>query len=396
MVNGQLAVAWQEEGSIGGVSLYVKKYIKNGFKPFGAALDTHALNNATEPSITMDNRPRPVVAWTETVDNFGSTDILVKRWLGTAWSASLPVPDSVASNNTYEPSIKVEKSSVLGAFRPVVAFSEELVPGVRNIMVRRWNGTSWTDYGAGNLNNNPANNAVQPSLALNSSNRPIVAWIENFDVIVKAWTGSTWQQLGSALDKKLENNASNPSIAIDSLGRVLVAWEEYDFPNTTNIHLKRWDGTSWTFLGDILDRNPGNNSFSPSLVIDSTNQPVVAWHESVSGSYNVYAKRWNGNSWLNLGGFIDRTSTSVATYPALAMGTDNNPVISWDDGGSIYVKRWNPATLKWVLVSTQAVDGTLSQIATFPSITLDASNKPIVAYQKAITASNNDVLVRGF
>ena len=183
-------------------------------------------------------------------------------------------------------------------------------------------------------------------------------------------------------------------IAIDNAGQIVVAWEEYDFPNSTNIYVKRWNGTLWAFVGGVLDKTLANNSFAPSLAIDSTNRPVVAWHELAGSNFNVYVKRFNGTSWQTLGTTVDQTSGSNAVDVSIKVGSNNNPVVSWEEEGNILVKRWTGTA--WTLVSSGAADLNIVNNATRPALTLNGANNPIVAFQEDTPADQNNIYVKGF
>jgi Bacterial Ig domain len=103
--------------------------------------------------------------------------------------------------------------------------------------------------------------------------------------------------LGSgSLDVNPNQDADYPSLALDSNGNPVVAWSEND-GTSYNIYVKRWDGTAWASVGSgFLDVNPNLYAYEPSLVLDSSGNPVVAWYENDGtggASYNIYVKRFN-------------------------------------------------------------------------------------------------------
>jgi hypothetical protein len=63
---------------------------------------------------------------------------------------------------------------------------------------------------------------------------------------------------------------------------------------SSNVYVKRWDGSAWASFGDgFLDANTNQNAFAPSMRLDSSGSPVVAWRESDGISFNIYVKRFN-------------------------------------------------------------------------------------------------------
>jgi hypothetical protein len=403
LVNGSLSVAWREEGD-----LYVKRYLKNSFRPLGEALDAVITSNALDPSATLDNNNNPVVAWSETGDF--SSGILVSRWASNTWNRILFNAAVNTFNNAYEPSLAVEKSTNVNTFVPVVAFSEEISPDQNNIYVRRsTNGINWSSYGDA-LDTTISNYASQPSLALDSTNQPYVAWVEivngSPNIYVKRWTGTAWDWAGSAaaLDMVIGNDAGPPSLAIGSDNIPVIAWAEDNGLGNRNIYVKRLVSNTWTLVGTTaIDRAIANDASTPSLDLDSSNNPIVAWKEFVSASANsgnLYVKRWNGSSWVLVGNIIDKVATNQVSSPSLSVGTNDSPVVSWNENennnSNIYVKRWNSTTSRWVLVSSGALDNVLAQNAYRPSMVLNATNNPIVAWQETTSSNQNNVYVKRF
>ena len=68
------------------------------------------------------------------------------------------------------------------------------------------------------------------SLALDNSGNPVVSWHEydgtSFNIYVKRWNGSSWVKLGTFLDANTNQNALEPSLALDSSGNPVVSWFE--------------------------------------------------------------------------------------------------------------------------------------------------------------------------
>ena len=156
------------------------------------------------------------------------------------------------------------------------------------------------------------------SLALDeATGYPVVAYDDSSNIYVKRWNGSNWVQLGGILDVNT-NSSFDPSLALDSSSNPVVSWWEFDFDgNSYNIYVKRWDGSSWVQLGTFLDANTNQNAFNPSLALDSAGNPVVSWSESDGISENIYVKRWNGSSWVNVGSGV-LSASSASRYPCLS------------------------------------------------------------------------------
>ena len=114
--------------------------------------------------------------------------------------------------------------------------------------------------------------------------------------------------MGGVLDIHYEMDAQNPSVATDASGNPVVLWEETDpiTANMENIYAKKWNGSSWTQLGNVLDSNIANDVYEPVVAIAPTdNNPAVVWLEK-DGVRKVFVKKWNGSSWVTLGRCVER------------------------------------------------------------------------------------------
>jgi hypothetical protein len=360
----------------------------------GGALSANDGSTAAfRPSMALDDAGNPVVAW----DEFdGMTfNIHVQRWTGSDWS---PVGSGMLSANSGSTGAVRPSLALDGDGNPTVAWDESDGTN-RNIYVQRWTGSGWSPVGPGVLSANTGDtDAFHASLALTGSGDPVVAWheeesgIEN--VYVHRWTGTGWVPVGPGL---LSANggataAQEPSLALDPAGNPVVAWHEYD-GETINIHVQRWNGSSWSGVGGLLSANliaepePDNtHAFEASLALDEAGEPMVAWREFDGSAYNIYVRRWNGSNWssVGLGRLSASDSPTSAIRPSLAL-YDGDPVVAWEESGEsttdVHVRRWNGDD--WTEVGSgmlSALDGATA--ARGPSLALAASGEAVVAWQE--------------
>jgi hypothetical protein len=384
LVNGSLAVAWQERSYSSG-RLYVKKYITKSWQDMGSLLDVAGDQSAVNSSVARSSSNSLVVAWDEDDSATGSRNVYVKKWTGSAWSSLGGALDKVLGADAENPSIALTSNGTAAH----VAWQEN-----GNIYEKFWHVAGWITEGAargGALDTTLANNSITPSLAIRTDNLPVVAYAENGDVLVKQLVGTTWTAIGSALDTTLANEAYRPSLALKTDNNPIVAWYE-DSGTSFNIYAKEWNGTSWVALGTTIDKTVTRDAKDIVLAIRTDNRPVVAWEEAG----NVYVKRWTGTSWVSIGGTLDKTAGNEALRPALDLRSDNNPVVSWQEwnGSSydVFVKRWTGST--WALVANVA-DKNLSRDAERPALVLKSDNNPIISWDEWDGTSEN-IYVRQF
>lgn len=268
---GNPVVAWFEFGK-GIFEILVKRWDGKAWVRLGDALNIGSNIEAHYLSLVLDAAANPVAVWTEVSKESGSR-VYVKRWNSgkNNWEQ---LGQSLGSGETTwaeQGSIILDKSG-----SPVVAFVESQEKAPAQLMIKRWNGKAWELLG----DNQPLNitdkfSATRPSIATDKPGNLYVAWTEGFPY-VKKLVGKEWVSLGDALSEKPEYVSTSASIAIDSQNRPVVAWAERDFPEvgpptSSTVVLKRWEGTAWVGL-----LTTSNACLAPSLAIDKTDAAVVA------------------------------------------------------------------------------------------------------------------------
>ncbi len=350
--SGNQVIAWSESDGTS-TNIYVKRWNGVVWVQLGGLLDVNTNKDASEPAVKLDGSGNPVVAWSES--SATTKRIYVKRWNGSAWiqigASAISAPD-----NAETPALALDASG-----NPVVVWKQAVFgPNATlssDTYIARWDGAAWVTFGSGKLGVN-ANNLVDdpafnPSVALTSSGNPIVAWSESDgtsrNIYVKRWDGSSWSQVGGFLDVNTNRNAFRPSVALDASGNPVVAFNEAGTGSDASIYVKRWNGAVWSQLGSgALDVNTNATigAGGPSLALDSSGNPTVAWNDFDGTSYNAYVKRWNAGVWEIVGtGSLDTNLARDVYGVSLAQDDSGNPSVAWNeyDGTSynVFVKRLN-------------------------------------------------------
>ena len=391
-----------------------------GYVGLGGALDSSLAEDAVNTALLADGFGGLYVAWQES-SPFNAYNNNVKYWNGVTW-ASLGSTDRSLVNSAGLPALAFDKA----LNRVYVAWNEYDYAAdptnFHNVYVSYWENGLWKPLG-GALDRQIGRNAGVRSLALNASGTPFVVFQECFsasvpwetcpnnNVYVRRWNGSTWVNVGGALDTSVTNNATEAAIAIGGDGLPVVTWQEnggasgiYPPSEATDIIVKKWNGFSWVRLGGALEVDPNEIALVPVVAVDKQNRPVVAWQQTSPFTYTVYAKRWNGVSWDQLGGALDRNINNSAGSPSIVMNSAGNPVVSFNEfvntQHNVYVKRWVPSSASWANVGG-TLDVSSSRDAIVSSVALTSTNKPIVAWQECTDTtwpctSNNNVYVKQF
>ncbi|HHT9126786.1 MAG TPA: hypothetical protein ACFYD6_13370, partial [Candidatus Brocadiia bacterium] len=191
-----------------------------------------------------------------------------------------------------------------------------------------------------------------------------IAWQDysggDWEIYYAYWNGSSWVTHGGVnTGGGLSNNANDsalPSLALDSSGNPHIAWQDYS-GGDWEIYYAYWDGDSWETYGGANTgggvSNNVNNSWSPSLALDSSDNPHIAWEDISGGDAEIYYAYWNGSNWVtydgaNTGGGVSNNAND-SVIPFLSLDSSGNPHIVWHDwsdqsgDSEIYYRYWNPA-----------------------------------------------------
>ncbi|MBK7217604.1 MAG: VWA domain-containing protein [Candidatus Promineofilum sp.] len=300
------------------------------------------------PAIAVGTGGAVYVAWSDT--SGGDAEIYLRRWDGNAWGelGGSATGGGISNNgsDSQAPALAVGADG-----RPWVAWHDG---ANREIYVRRWNGTTWAEVGAGSatgggISDTPRNSSwVDLRLAADGS--AVAVWVEarpgNDEVYARRWDGADWVALGdSAAGGGISNTpgrSGRPALALDGAGRPWVAWAE-THNNGQDIYLRRWDGAAWTPLGNSatgggVSQTPGQSQLA-TLVIGAGNTPLVTWYDSTPGQREIYGATWNGSAWVaagagaNSGGGISNTP-GESQEPSLTLGPSGTPYVVWQEGAS--------------------------------------------------------------
>lgn len=182
---GRPVLAWQELGSSTGQRIHVRRWSGTAWEALGGPLSVAGGSvDARTPSLKVDSQNRPVVAWSESLSG-GGTTVHVRRWQGSSWVAVGGTLNAAATGAT--PSATRPSLALDGKDAPVVAWEEADSSGVRHVHVRRWDDVNTTWKGVGDPVGavSSSSDALFPSLVADEVGRPSVAFSEGASVLVR-------------------------------------------------------------------------------------------------------------------------------------------------------------------------------------------------------------------
>jgi subtilase family serine protease len=236
-------------------------------------------------------------------------------------------------------------------------------------------------------------------------------------------TAQFWEEIGgsasgqgiSASELGVVPEHRNTSIVIDGDGRPVVAYTDW-----ADIIVKRWNGLEWETIA-----TPGGGHL-PQLVMDANGKIYLGWQEFVPATNTwelcLLARDPATGDWQELGGSASGECISGADGAAnvnsfsLALGPDGSPWVAYDTlpttstdfttqasglaagGDQVYVKHWTGATDGWVYVGTGRDGGGATNVQSFvltnangsanfvqhgalsPALAVRADGSPVLAF----------------
>lgn len=249
------------------------------------------------------------------------------------------------------------------------------------------------------LNLDPTQDALRPSLALDSQNRPYVAWVEKngevYSAYVAHWNGLEWIRLGEALNQDPHQSVAYVSLALNKQDQAVVAWGEKPLSQqgkvvgSGKLYVAKWNGQSWQPIGPSPSHSENTVADIPILRLDSKGYPVICWSEMPPDFNvdNVYVSRWNGKAWQAVdNGSLTIDISTASRARDLAVRKNDDLMLAWS--WQIYRKDFNvyagPYTGKghWTKMGG-SLNRNPDRYAGAPSLALDAQDRPLVAFVEA-------------
>ncbi|MFP2928637.1 malectin domain-containing carbohydrate-binding protein [Pyxidicoccus sp. 3LG] len=178
-----------------------------------------------------------------------------------------------------------------------------------------------------------------PSLALDTSNRPVVAWTEGpvatseTYVYVSRWTGSDYQMLGGSVGNG--TRAKNPTVLMDSTGAPMVTFID-DVPplSGVRVRVRRWNGTNWTEVGGPVGVDD-QDAREVAATMDGQGRPVLAavMYDRARKDERISVFRFDGTTWVSMGQVPESTSdfNEHTRHPVIAVDPYDRIVVAWEE-----------------------------------------------------------------
>ena len=235
--------------------------------------------NAAEISLVVKQNGNPVVAYRSNgTDSIYAMECITNNWIQLA--------SAVTPTTAYQPKITLDQNDI-----PHVIY--------RNlndsIIIKKWNGTSWENFGSASGYVNKGNNAI---LKFNSLNQPFVAF-SNYSVFggkcsVMTLTGGVWTYYISTFVTNFQADQLDFNIAPDNTAYIIAKNS-----NGGVVSVYKSDATVWSLVGPTANIANGVANF-PKITTDQLNVPYILYGDNAINSAAT-VRKWNGLNWELVG-----------------------------------------------------------------------------------------------
>lgn len=291
---------------------------QTGWQPalLAGALNTDAAKKAQHPDLAVGADNLPVVSWIE------DRSVLAAKWNGSGWTRF-----GGAANRTAGTAVEQSQLSVQSDATALLAWIESTPPnGTNRAAVARWNGAAWEavgDYVTG------ATSVCSAVRLVSTPAGPVVATSEQMvngpsgkQLIVRRWNGTTWQQLGSgALNAVAGSDIGHGPVMAAAGDDVFVGWVEYISGQPPATQMRKWDSAQngWRNL-PALSKSDHDTTLSMGAAADGTLVVGQTWNP---GFYPfVKLPPAPGANWVEIGLPDNRLAGEWSTAHRVAIAPD--------------------------------------------------------------------------
>ena len=224
------------------------------------------------------------------------------EWSGTTW-----VGNGGAGNGVFDVSIDGDCVPIFLAFdstgMPAVGCTDVDDLGYEVARAYHWNGTTWARletlsgggtgfYGYGEELN---------TIAIDQSDNIYIGWFvtdcQDNQLMCGSWYIGRWSSVNKEAGRlDFDPPLSNARVAFGSNSMAIAYTSGRDI-----LVQRQWSSAAPTTV--VNGGTGGASVLSMSVAVDAQNAPIIAWDENFSAAktHSIYARRWNGSAWVELG-----------------------------------------------------------------------------------------------
>jgi hypothetical protein len=242
-----------------------------------------------------------------------------------------------------------------------------------HVRVYQWSGSTWTQLGA-DINGKAFGDHSGWSVSLSSDGNLLAIGaigndgngIDSGHVRVYQWSGSTWTQLGGAINGEAAYDELGRSVSLSSNGNLLAigaAGNDGNGIDSGHVRVYQWSGSTWALLGADINGEAFGDHFgwSVSLSFDGNRLAIGAplnINDNGINSGHVRVYQWSGSIWTQLGIDIKGEAAYDELGRSVSLSSNGNRLVIGaigNDGngfnsGQVRVYQWSGST--WTQLGT--------------------------------------------
>ncbi len=258
--------------------------------------------------------------------------------------------------------------------RPYIVYEEES-SGYSLLKYTYWTGTIWTPPV---IVSQPDSYGCSPSMEVTTAGETYIAYQKcdfNDEGLWLAIYNGNWQY--QPVEQSDDAEFTYPSLVVkDTTGFITIAYVQLD-DSTPDLHYAVKEGSAfWTITTPYTSTS--SYIYNPSLALDGTGKPRIAF--TTSEIYDYYAKfaYWTGTEWL-----VETVSPLLNERyeTSLVVDAANRPHMTFiADGLSYAVKDGSTWMVSDIDYPRLEADGWTVGLIYYVSIALNNQGKPVIAY----------------
>jgi len=246
---------------------------------------------------------------------------------------------------------------------------------------------------------NPVSSGQQhnPAIGMDSQGNFVAVWEDDqdrndtYNIYMRGFSAGGCEQLAARrVNTVASGQQKSPAIAMDSLGNFVVVWEDdQDDNGKYQIYARGFYANgNERFHDKVVNSVATGQQKNPAIAMDSQGNFVVAWEDDQddNGKYQIYARGFSANGDER---FHDMTVNSAASgqqkSPAIAMDSQANFVIAWEDDQDDNGKYQIYARGFYANGNERFHDKVVNSVATGqqknPAIAIDSQGNFVVAWE---------------
>ncbi|MBI3194008.1 MAG: T9SS type A sorting domain-containing protein [Ignavibacteriae bacterium] len=367
----------------------------------GVAICTAMLNQYS-PTITSDGAGGAIITWR---DSRGATDDIYAQRIN-----SIGVVQWTANGVVISNAAKDEERPVIisdGSGGAIIVWHYEFDPNDIDLYAQRINSASVVQWTANGVPISTVPYKQQyPTLTSDGAGGAIITWHDfgngnNWNIYAQRINSAgvvQWATNGVAISSAI-NDQTWATITSDGTGGAIIAWHDGRSGGFPDIYAQRINSAGevqWTVDGVAIS-TAANSQEYPQITSDGVGGAIIAWSDTRSVNYDIYAQRINGGGvvqWTDNGTAIS-TATVHQYVPKIISDGTGGAIITWDDyrngtDADIYAQRINGAgVVKWTTDGV-AISTTVNQ-QDYCAITGDGTGGAIVTWPEDRGGTSNDI-----